>query len=1003
MKQSWTLGLQAFKVASQHSVEMLRFHVLNPIARGVDPDDCLAFVQEHLRKAKELVEDFEDIANTFGRRARERQLQLTSNRNQQLTLNQSQQLAFRPSPTSFAPQSLSQASAASFYAANNNAVNVNTYAPASASRPPATIFNAQPQNVNTYIPASASFPTVPAFNAQPQSPSNEVNHSHDTQHYQDDGRRDDVQNLLVLSEVDIPPSQRKQTPKQMSCDLTEHQRIGLTWLLQQERDPKKKGGLLADTMGLGKTVQAMALILAHPSTDPKHKTTLIVAPLALLRQWEQEILTKVKPRYKLNTLVFHGEVAKYMSVSELLKHDVVLCTYGKLQTEHKNKYEHKKPEKLKILADKAIFYRVILDEAHNIRNQTTYCSKAAAEIQSKYRLCMTGTPFMNRAEEIFPLIRFLNIPPYNKWDRFSEDIVRPLRKWDGNEKEHGMIKLQALFRSFTLRRTKDSRLNGKPIIELPPRTDKPSFVEFNDEQRAFYQALEVQQQLKFNKYLKNGAVMKNYIHILILLLRLRQACDHPFLLKNLGIPDGTKLDEKQMIKLACQLPSDVVQKLKRQESFECPLCSDATDNPVIVYPCGHHVCSSCFTGSVKVVETEDFSNGGADDETISRKKSVVSCPGEDCQHAITPTNIVCYNFLADVPDSGSESDDDNINKHSFKTPRRDDEDADRHGNLRGFVVNDEAAYDEDSSDDEESDDDSQDGEGDAESQEADGDGRMTHIGGFGPSQTDGAYDDLNANRRLQTPKRKPSASALGGHSGKKSRASAGSPSGKNKGKGQKKKTKMITMADQRQAAQRSAIAMSRYKARLREEWISSAKIDAIMDILEQIRPKKEKTLVFSLWTSFLDLVEIPVERARIKFTRYDGSMTPGAREAAVKSFMEDPSVRVMLVSLTAGNAGLNLTAASQVIVTEPFWNPYVEEQAIDRAHRFGQEKPVTVHRLLIEGTVEDRIVQLQEKKKMLVDAALSERGAANISRLNVAELRNLFGLSGEFGGEYPPA
>lgn len=749
-------------------------------------------------------------------------------------------------------------------------------------------------------------------------------------------------------------------------------------------------------MGLGKTVQAMALILAHPSNDPKRKTTLIVAPLALLRQWEQEISNKIKPRYKLNTLVFHGEVAKYMSVKELLTHDVVLCTYGKLQREHKNKHEHNKPEKLRILADKARFYRVILDEAHNIRNQTTYCSKAAAEIQSEYRLCMTGTPFMNRAEEIFALIRFLNIPPYNQWDRFSEDIVRPLRKWDGNEKDEAMIKLQALFRSFTLRRTKDSRLDGKPIIELPPRTDKPSFVEFNDEQRAFYQALEVQQQLKFNKYLRNGAVMKNYIHILILLLRLRQACDHPFLLKNLGIPEGTKLDEKQMIKLACRLPSDVVQRLKRQKRFECLLCSDVIDNPIIVSPCGHHICSSCFTASVSVVETEDFSNGGADDETNPRKKSVVPCPGDNCQHAITPTNIVCYNFLTDVPDSSSESDDENINKDPFQDVRMDDDDADIHGNLRGFVVNDGDQY---SLDEEDSDDDSQDGVGNDEAQESDSDG----FGYIGPSQTDGAYDDLNASSKFRTPKRKSSASTLGGHSGKKSRPSTGSPSMKKMEKGHKKKPKMITMADQRQAAQRSAIAMSRYKARLRKEWISSAKIDAIMDILEQIRPKREKTLVFSLWTSFLDLVEIPVERARIKFTRYDGSMTPGAREAAVKSFMEDPSVRVMLVSLTAGNAGLNLTAASQVIVTEPFWNPYVEEQAIDRAHRFGQEKPVTVHRLLIEGTVEDRIVQLQEKKKMLVDAALSERGAANISRLNVSELRNLFGLSGESGGEYPPA
>lgn len=756
-------------------------------------------------------------------------------------------------------------------------------------------------------------------------------------------------------------------------------------------------------MGLGKTVQAMALILAHPSADPKRKTTLIVAPLALLRQWEQEILTKIKPRYKLSTLVFHGDAAKNMPLSELLKYDVVLCTYAKLQREHKNKYEYKKPDKLRILAEKAKFYRVILDEAHNIRNQTTYCSKAAAEIQSIYRLCMTGTPFMNRAEEIFALIRFLNIPPYNKWERFSEDIVRPLRNWDGDVKGDGMLKLQALFRSFTLRRTKDSRLDGKPIIQLPPRIDKPSFVDFNDEQRAFYKALEVRQQLKFNKYLINGAVMKNYIHILILLLRLRQACDHPFLLKNLGIPEGSKLDEKQMIKLACKLAGDVVQKLKRQQRFECLLCGEATDNPVIVYPCGHHICSSCFTASVNVVDTEDYSDGQADDAGISGKKSVVPCPGESCKNAITPTNIVCYNFVTDVPDSSSESENDYTNQDPFCDYTRDDSDADERGNLRGFIDDDAvddavpydvAHYDEESSDDEDSEDDSEVGEGYDEAHEAEGDGHAASLNEFGPSQTDGAFDDIRTGPQFRTPKRKSSTSVLGGHSAKKSRTPASTTSAKKKKEKspKKKKMKVLTMADQRQAAQRSAMAMSRYKERLRKEWISSAKIDAIMEILEQIRPTGEKTLIFSLWTSFLDLVEIPVERAKIGYTRYDGSMTPGGREAAVKSFMERPNVRVMLVSLTAGNAGLNLTAASQVIVTEPFWNPYVEEQAIDRAHRFGQKKSVVVHRLLISGTVEDRIVQLQEQKKMLVDAALSEKGAANISKLNVAELKNLFGL-----------
>lgn len=140
------------------------------------------------------------------------------------------------------------------------------------------------------------------------------------------------------------------------------------------------------------------------------------------------------------------------------------------------------------------------------------------------------------------------------------------------------------------------------------------------------------------------------------------------------------------------------------------------------------------------------------------------------------------------------------------------------------------------------------------------------------------------------------------------------------------------------------------------------------------------------------MLEIPVHDEGFVYQRYDGSMKPCERDEAVKAFMEKPDVQVMLVSLTAGNSGLNLTRASKVIMTEPFWNPYVEDQAVDRAHRIGQENEVTVHRTLVENTVEDRILALQDKKRKLVNAALSEEGAQGVSRLSVSELKGLFGL-----------
>jgi SNF2 family DNA or RNA helicase len=179
--------------------------------------------------------------------------------------------------------------------------------------------------------------------------------------------------------------------------------------------------------------------------------------------------------------------------------------------------------------------------------------------------------------------------------------------------------------------------------------------------------------------------------------------------------------------------------------------------------------------------------------------------------------------------------------------------------------------------------------------------------------------------------------------------------------------------------------------------VSSAKIDKMMDILEEVieaADDGEKVLIFSQWTSLLDLAEVPIEGKGWGYRRYDGSMNAKMRGDAVDDFKDTrKNVRIMLVSLKAGNAGLNLNIASRVIILDPFWNPYVEEQAIDRAHRIGQVRPVKVHRVLVEETVEDRIIELQDKKRALIEEALDEKEHQNISRLGVQELAYLFGVT----------
>lgn len=125
----------------------------------------------------------------------------------------------------------------------------------------------------------------------------------------------------------------------------------------------------------------------------------------------------------------------------------------------------------------------------------------------------------------------------------------------------------------------------------------------------------------------------------------------------------------------------------------------------------------------------------------------------------------------------------------------------------------------------------------------------------------------------------------------------------------------------------------------------------------------------------------------------DGGMPNGDRDAAIDDFMKKPEVKIMLVSLRCGNAGLNLYAATRVIMLDPFWNPSVEDQAIKRAHRLGQTNPVVAYRILVENTVEDRILLLQEKKKQLVNDVLNADARKGLSRLSVSELAGLFGIN----------
>jgi superfamily II DNA or RNA helicase len=155
---------------------------------------------------------------------------------------------------------------------------------------------------------------------------------------------------------------------------------------------------------------------------------------------------------------------------------------------------------------------------------------------------------------------------------------------------------------------------------------------------------------------------------------------------------------------------------------------------------------------------------------------------------------------------------------------------------------------------------------------------------------------------------------------------------------------------------------------------SSSKVERLILALEDAVAEGHKALVFSQWTSLLDRVEPHLRAANIRFARLDGSTRD--RAGVVGEFQDAEGPPVLIVSLKAGGTGINLTAADHVFLLDPWWNPAVEDQAADRAHRFGQERPVMVYRMVAKDTVEERILGLQERKRRVAAVALGEAGQA---------------------------
>ena len=321
----------------------------------------------------------------------------------------------------------------------------------------------------------------------------------------------------------------------MTVRLMSHQMQGLHFLQRMEKKGIKlktlegfsinaksatisTGCILADDMGLGKTIQALALVLRNTKLKDDDsmftKSTLVVAPLALIRQWESEIREKCP---SLRAHVHHGTSRKGLEAASL-SNDIVITTYQVIVSEHSQHKQNPLLHQNESTVFDVRWWRVILDEAHTIKNRNSKSAQSCFALQTRSRICLTGTPIQNNADEIYSLVRFLRISPLDEYTIWNQKISQAITRGDGKV---AVKRLRLLLSTIMLRRTKKVlAVNG---INLPSRRIFHKVCTFNDAEKAFYDQLKLRTDLTFQKFLTaDGTIGRNYTNVLCLLLRLRQ-------------------------------------------------------------------------------------------------------------------------------------------------------------------------------------------------------------------------------------------------------------------------------------------------------------------------------------------------------------------------------------------------------------------------------------------------------------------------------------------------
>ncbi|NXJ80175.1 HLTF factor, partial [Trogon melanurus] len=313
-------------------------------------------------------------------------------------------------------------------------------------------------------------------------------------------------------------------------------------------------------------------------SNSEPRATLIVCPLSVLSNWMDQFEQHIHQDFHVNIYAYYGS-DRSKDPSVLSEQDIVLTTYNILATDYGVRGDSP--------LHKVKWLRIVLDEGHTIRNPNAQQTKAALNLEGHRRWVLTGTPIQNSVKDLWSLISFLKLKPFTDREWWHRTIQRPVTMGAPG----GLRRLQSLIRSITLRRTKTSKVKGKPILNLPERKVLIQHVTLTEEERQIYQSVKTEGKAAISRYFSEGTVLAHYADILGVLLRLRQLCCHPQLCINTS--SSFSADDKTPEELHEALVSKMKLVLSSGSDEECAVCLESLTFPVITR-CAHVFCKPCI-------------------------------------------------------------------------------------------------------------------------------------------------------------------------------------------------------------------------------------------------------------------------------------------------------------------------------------------------------------------------------------------------------------------------